>query len=148
MKKILALVLALVMVLALAACGGGSAPAAEEPAAAPAEEAPAAPAAEEPAAGDDFAEYKAYFGAYAAAGAPNEEEAANMQSLIDACDTFADIEAIPQSTVLFENVGVLTFDAWVAAGMPAADTEGMVSEAAQQAASGEASGEPSAEPAE
>ena len=148
MKKILALILALVMVLALTACGGsGAAP--EAPAEAPAEEPAAAPA-EEPAAeaGDDFAEYKAYFGAYAAAGAPNEEEAANMQGLIDACATFEDIEAIPQSTVLFENVGVLTFDAWLAAGKPAADTEGMVSEAAQQGASGEASGEASDEPAE
>lgn len=51
MKKVLALLLAMVMVFALAACGGGSsAPAAEEPAA----EAPAAeaPAAEAPAAGD------------------------------------------------------------------------------------------------
>ena len=54
MKKIIALVLALVMVFALAACGGGpSAPAAEAPAEeAPAAEAPAAeaPAAEAPAA--------------------------------------------------------------------------------------------------
>ena len=52
MKKILALVLALCMVFALAACGGSSAPAAEEPAAdAPAADAPAAdaPAAEAPA---------------------------------------------------------------------------------------------------
>ena len=42
MKKILALLLALTMVFALCACGGGSAPAAEAPAAeAPAAEAPA-----------------------------------------------------------------------------------------------------------
>lgn len=54
MKKILALLLAVVMVLAMAACGSKSddaaAPAAEAPAAAPAAEAPAAPAAEAPAA--------------------------------------------------------------------------------------------------
>ncbi len=52
MKKILALLLALCMVLALAACGGSSAPAAEEPADAPAAEEPAAeaPAADAPAA--------------------------------------------------------------------------------------------------
>ena len=153
MKKILALLLALVMVMALAACGGGSAPAeetapeapAEEPAAAP--EAPEAPV-EEPAAeaGDDFAEYKVYFGEYAAAGAPNDEERANMASLIEACESFADIEAIPQSTILFEAVGVLTYDAWLAAGKPAAETEGMGSEADNQA-SGEPSGEPSDEPA-
>ena len=54
MKKILALLLALTMVFALAACGGGSAPAAtqapaaEAPAEAPAEEAPAAEAAPVP----------------------------------------------------------------------------------------------------
>ena len=42
MKKLLALLLALCMVFALAACGGSSAPAAEEPAAEePAAEAPA-----------------------------------------------------------------------------------------------------------
>ena len=48
MKKFLAMMLALAMVLALAACGGSSAPAATE---APAAEAPAAdaPAAEAPA---------------------------------------------------------------------------------------------------
>ena len=49
MKKILALLLAIVMVMALAACGGGSdkettAPAADAPAAAPAADAPEAPA--------------------------------------------------------------------------------------------------------
>ena len=55
MKKLLSLLLALTMVFALAACGGNSAPAAEEPAAeAPAADAPAAdaPAAEAPAAAE------------------------------------------------------------------------------------------------
>ena len=54
MKKILALLLALVMVLALAACGGGSsAPAAEQPAAeAPAAEAPASSGASDGSADD------------------------------------------------------------------------------------------------
>ena len=54
MKKPLALILAAMMVMALAACGGNSAPAeapaAEAPAAAPAEAPAAAPAAEAPAA--------------------------------------------------------------------------------------------------
>ena len=52
MKKILAMLLALVMIFALAACGQQAAPAAEKPAEAPAAEAPAAeaPAAEAPAA--------------------------------------------------------------------------------------------------
>ena len=54
MKKILALLLALVMVLSLAACGGSDKPAAEAPAAdAPAAEAPAAEAATNP---DDIAD--------------------------------------------------------------------------------------------
>ena len=147
MKKLLALLLAVMMVVALAACGGGNdAPAADEaPAQAPTAPEAAAPEAAAPA-GDDFAEYKVYFGAYAAAGAPNDEERANMMALIDACETFEDIEAIPQSTVLFENVGVLTYDAWLAAGKPAADAAGIGSEADKQGASGEASGEPSGEP--
>ena len=149
MKKLLALLLALVMVLALAACGGGSAPA-EAPAEEPAAEEPAAPAApeepeapaEEPAeeAGDDFAEYKVYFGEYAAAGAPNDEERENMKNLIEGCEAFEDIEALQQSTVLFDTVGVLRFDEWLAAGKPAADTSNM--------GSPDASGEPSDEPAE
>ncbi len=51
MKKALALLLALVMVLSLAACGGNEAPATEAPKTdAPATEAPAAPGGEEPAA--------------------------------------------------------------------------------------------------
>ena len=58
MKKILALLLALCMIFALAACGETAAPAQEEaPAAEPAAEEPAAePAAEEPAAEEPAAE--------------------------------------------------------------------------------------------
>ena len=66
MKKYLALILALAMVLALSACTGSSAPAAEAPAAeAPAAEAPAAeaPAAEAPAAEAPAAEAPAAEGA-------------------------------------------------------------------------------------
>ncbi len=147
MKKILALLLAMVMVLAMAACGssGGDETAVEvAPDATAADADAAAPEAE----GDDFAEYKAYFAAYAAAGAPDEEEKANMAALIEACQTFEDIEALSQSTVLFESVGVLTYDAWLAAGKPEADTEGMVSEAVKQGASGEPSGEATEEAAE
>ena len=146
MKKLLALLLALVMVFALAACGGGGndapaepeAPAAAEPDAA----APEAPAEPEAPAGDDFAEYKVYFGEYAAAGAPNDEERANMENLIAGCEAFEDIEALQQSTVLFDTVGVLRFDEWLAAGKPAADTSNMGS----PDVSGEPSGEPSDEP--
>lgn len=91
-----------------------------------------------------FDGWKAYLIAYAVAGAPNEEEGQTVAGLIDAAATVEEVEAIPQLTVLFENVGVLKYDAWVAAGMPAAATDGMVSEADQQAASGEASGEAAA----
>ena len=150
MKKTLALLLALVMVLALAACGGGSAapeaPAEEAPAAeAPAAEAPAA--AEEAPAGDDFAQWQDYLKAYAMAGAPSEEEGQAVSDAIAAAGTPEEVEAIPQLTVLFENVGVLTYDAWLAAGKPEAETEGMGSEADNMAASGEPSEEPAEEPA-
>ena len=148
MKKYLSLVLAAMMILALVACGSDSAAetaadevVAEEPAAevsAQAEPA-AAPAS------DDLAEWKAYLEAYASAGAPDEAEAQSVIELIEAAATAEDVEAIDQLTVLFENVGVLTYSDWLAAGKPAADTEGMGSEADNQAASGEASGETSGE---
>ena len=57
MKKLIALLLALTMVLVLAACGGNSAPATEAPTAAPAApeaDAPAAPEADAPAASAEF----------------------------------------------------------------------------------------------
>lgn len=144
MKKILALVLALTMVLALAACGS-SAPAAEAPAAeAPAADAPAAA----PAAGDDLAGWKAYLEEYAKAGAPTEEDAQAVISQIEAAGTAAEVEAISELSVLFESVGVLTYDAWIAAGKPAAQAAGIGSEADKQgnASAGEASGEPTGEP--
>ena len=64
MKKLIAMLLALAMVLGLAACGGSSEPAAEAPAAeAPATEAPAVeePAAEEPAAEEPAAAGSVYY---------------------------------------------------------------------------------------
>ena len=147
MKKFLALILALVMVFALCACGGGdkteepAAPAAEAPAVAP-DAAPPVPAAEAPAAeGDDFAQWKEYLKEYAVAGAPSEEAGQAVAAAIDAAATPADVEAIQEMTVLFGDVGVLGFDAWVEAGKPAADTSNMGSP------TGEPSGEPSAEPA-
>ena len=64
MKKIIAMLMALVMVLALCACGQQAAPAASAPAAAPAAEAPAAeaPAAEAPAAEAPAAEANSKYG--------------------------------------------------------------------------------------
>ena len=150
MKKTLALILVLVMIAAVCAgCGGSKAEEAapaEAPAAAPAAEAPAAPAAPAaeapvapaaPAAGDDFSAWKAYLKEYAIAGAPSEEAGQSVASAIDAAASVEDVEAIPELTVLFGDVGVLSYDAWLAAGKPAADTSNM----------GSPTGEPSEEPA-
>lgn len=145
MKKILALLLAIMMIASMAACGDTAAETpATDVAAAPAEEA-AAPAEE---ATDDLTAWKNYLKEYAVAGAPNEEEGQTVSGLIDEAATAEDVEAISQLTVLFENVGVLTYNDWIAAGKPAAEAEGMGSEADNQAASGEMSGEASGEPSE
>lgn len=145
MKKILALLLAIMMIASMAACGDTAAETpATDVAAAPAEEA-AAPAEE---ATDDLTAWKNYLKEYAVAGAPNEEEGQAVAALIDEAATAEDVEAISQLTVLFENVGVLTYNDWIAAGKPAAEAEGMGSEADNQAASGEMSGEASGEPSD
>lgn len=146
MKKILALVLAMVMMLALAACGGGAEEAAapaEAPVAAPAE-APAAAPAEAPAAAPagDVEGYKAYAAAFAEAGAPTEEEKANAVAAINACATAEEVEACEYLTPMFSGEMIMTFDAWVEAGCPEADTSAMV--AGDPSASGEASAEPAA----
>ena len=94
---------------------------------------------------DNFAAWKDYVKAYALAGAPNEEEGQTVAGLIDAAASVEEVEAIAQLTVLFESVGVLGYDAWIAAGMPAADVEGMGSEADNQASGEAASAEPAGE---
>lgn len=148
MKKILALLLAIMMIASMAACGAKeeapetvAAPAAEEASAAE-----AAPAAEE-APVDDLTAWKNYLKEYAVAGAPSEEEGQAVSALIDEAATVEDVEAISQLTVLFESVGVLKYNDWIAAGKPAAQAAGIGSEADKQAASGEPSGEPTDEPA-
>lgn len=144
MKKILALALAMIMVLALCACGAKEeAPAPVEavaPAAAPAAPDAAAPVAEAPA--GDLEGYKAYCTAYANAGAPTEEEKANAAAAIAACTTAEEVEACTYLTPMFSGEMILTFDAWVEAGCPEADTSAMV--AGDPSASGEASAEPAA----
>jgi len=148
MKKILALALAMIMVLALCACGAkeeAPAPAAPEaPAAAPAAPDAAAPVAEAPAAAPagDLEGYKAYCTAFANAGAPTEEEKANAAAAIAACTTAEEVEACQYLTPMFSGEMILTFDAWVEAGCPEADTSAMV--AGDPSASGEASAEPAA----
>ncbi len=148
MKKILALALAMIMVLALCACGAkeeAPAPAAPEaPAAAPAAPDAAAPVAEAPAAAPagDLEGYKAYCTAFANAGAPTEEEKANAAAAIAACTTAEEVEACQYLTPMFSGEMILTFDAWVEAGCPEADTSAMVP--GDPSASGEASAEPAA----
>ena len=92
-------------------------------------------------AGDDFQEWLSYLAEYVAAGAPTEEEGEAVRTTIMACATEEDVDAIPQMTVLFGDVGVLRYADWVAAGKPAADTANMGSP------SGDPSGEPTEEPA-
>ena len=148
MKKILALVLAMIMMLALVACGGTEEAVEAAPAEAPAAEAAApeaaAPVAAAPAAEDTFTAWKEYAAAYATAGAPTEEEKTSVAESIMACATYEEVAAISQMSVLLENV-IMSYDAWVEAGMPAADTSNV--QAGDPGASGEASGEASAEPA-
>jgi predicted small lipoprotein YifL len=149
MKKFFALMLALVMVFALCACGGSAeeeTPAAEvaaEPAAAPEAETPA----EAPAAEGDLDGYKAYVLAYATAGAPTDEDAQAVADAVNACTTAEEVEAVSELTVLYENAGVLTYADWIAAGSPAADVSAMEhGDPNAGGASGEASGEPTGEP--
>lgn len=147
MKKLIALLLAVMMVVALCACGDtAEEPTTEAPAveAAPAA-APEAPAAPEAAPAADLEGYKAYATAYAEAGAPTEDEKANATAAIAACTTAEEVEACAYLTPMFSNEIILTYDAWVEAGAPAADTSNM--SMGDPSASGEPSGEPSAEPA-
>ena len=146
MKKILALVMAMMMVLALCACGAKEEAApAEVAAAAPAAAEAAAPEAAAPAAAEDtFAAWKEYAAAYATAGAPTEEEKTSVAESILACATYEEVTEISVMTVLLENL-ILPYEEWVAAGMPEADLSNV--QAGDPGASGEASGEASAEPA-
>lgn len=150
MKKILALVLAMVMVLALCACGAkeeATEPVTEAAPAAPAA-APeaAAPAAAPAAAEDTFAAWKEYAATIATAGAPTEEEKTSVAEAIKACATYEEVAAISQMEVLLANSVILSYDAWVEAGMPEADISN-VQAGDPGAGSGEGSGEPSEEPA-
>ena len=108
MKKVLALILALVMVCALCACGGGS----------DSKDASAG-------GGDDFAAWKVYIKEYVVAGAPSEEAGKAVTEQLDAATTVEEVDAIPALSVMFGSVGALHYDAWIAAGKPAADTSNM-----------------------
>ena len=139
MKKVISLCLALLMIAALTACGAKDevvveAPAAEaapaEPAApaAPAEEAapaapeapvaePAEPASSEPDMRSDVGAvttWKNYIKGFVASNAPSAAEAESISQQIDDAATVDEVESIFEVTVLFDNLGVLRFDDWMA----------------------------------
>ena len=153
MKKILALLLAAVMVLAFAACGSkndapaeapvqeaAAAPAAEAPAAAPAAEAPAAaPAAEAPAAAPagevTWADYQQYLIDTAGANAPDLDEFKAQVAAIGSWDEMP-LDQSPWDQ-FFTTLGLSTWEEF---------QQGIVKElAVTGTASGDASGAPSGE---
>ena len=91
-------------------------------------------------AADDWSEYQDYVYAYAEAGAPNPEDAIPMHEAIYACANMDEMLTVSELGVFFQVIGVLQYDAWLAAGKPAA-------EPGSSDASGEPSGEASEEPA-
>ncbi len=91
-------------------------------------------------AADDWSDYQAYVYAYAEAGAPNPEDAIPMQEAIYGAADMAEMSAISELGVFFEVIGVLDYDAWIAAGKPAATPD-----SGDSSASGEASEEPAEE---
>ena len=106
-------------------------------------------------AADDWSEYQAYVYAYAEAGAPNPEDAIPMHEAIYGAANMEEMLAITELGVFFQVIGVLEYDAWIAAGKPAAepgssDASGEASEEpaeeAETGASGEASSDASKEP--
>ena len=138
MKKTLALLLAAMMVMALAACGGSSAPAAapaEAPAAAPAE-APAAAPAEAPAAPAapaevTWADYQQYLIDTAGVNAPDLDEFTAQVEAIHSWDEMP-LDQSPWDQ-FFSTLGLSTWEEF---------QQGIVKElAVTGSASGEASGE-------
>ena len=152
MKKTLALLLAVMMVVAMCACGGSDKEAA--PAAAPAAEAPAAPAAEAPAApaaapaaeapaaagAVTFDDYKQYLFDQAGQNSPDPAE---FQGQLDAINSWEDIDqTVSPWNLFFTTLGLSTWEEF---------QNGIVKDIAvtggpDASASGE-SGEPTGEPA-
>ena len=144
MKKILALLLAAVMVLAFAACGSkndapaeapvqeaAAAPAAEAPAAAPAAEAPAAA----PAGEVTWADYQQYLIDTAGANAPDLDEFKAQVAAIGSWDEMP-LDQSPWDQ-FFTTLGLSTWEEF---------QQGIVKElAVTGTASGDASGAPSGE---
>ena len=101
-------------------------------------------------AADDWSEYQAYVYAYAEAGAPNPEDAIPMQEAIYGAANMEEMLAVSELGVFFQVIGVLEYDAWIAAGKPAAeagasDASDASGEAAEETASAEADASASGE---
>lgn len=148
MKKTIALLLAMMMVLALAACGSSSddaAPAAEAPAAAA--EAPAAPAAPEaPAAGGvTWADYQEYLIEKAGANAPDLDEFKSQVYALNGWDELD--QTVSPWDQMFSTIGLSTWEEFQAGVVKEPAVSGGVDASASGEPSDEASGEPAAEDA-
>ena len=88
------------------------------------------------AADSDWDSYQQYVISFAAAGAPNEEALDEFTATILSCGDMTSLLAGTGMGVIFEVMGALEYDAWLAAGKPAANTDGITpdEEAAGEAA--------------
>lgn len=146
MKKILALLLAVVMVLAFAACGSKTEPApAEAPAAAPAE-APAAPAPEAPAGEVTWADYQEYLIEKAGANAPDLDEFKGQVYAINSWDELD--QTVSPWDQMFTTIGLSTWDEFQAGIVKEPLVMGAASGEATEEPAADASGEPSGEASE
>lgn len=137
MKKILALALAMLMMLALVACGGG------EEAAAP--EAPAAPAAAPAAEGATWADYQAYLIEKAGSNAP---DLAEFEAQVYAINSWEELDqTVSPWDQMFTTIGLSTWEEFQAGTVKEPAVMGTASGEASETteAAGEASGEPSGE---
>ncbi len=145
MKKILALLLAMMMVFALCACGGGDKAEAEEPAA-PANEPAAAPDAAAPGEADGevtWADYQAYLIEKAGANAPDLEE---FKAQVNAINSWEELDqTVSPWDQMFTTIGLSTWDEFKAGNVKEPAVMGGPDAAAGGAASGEPSGEASGE---
>ena len=77
------------------------------------------------AADSDWDSYQQYVISFAAAGAPNEEALEEFTATILSCGDMTSLLAGTGMGVIFEVMGALEYDAWLAAGKPAANTDGI-----------------------
>lgn len=134
MKKTLALLLAMMMVLALCACGAG-------------EEAPvadAAPAADAVSADVTWADYQAYLIEKAGANAP---DLAEFEAQVNAINSWDELDqTVSPWDQMFSTIGLSTWDEFAAGNVKDPAVSGSSGDASgEPAAEGDASGEPSGE---